>query len=89
MKILTLVLAALLAVGDTQLFRVDKRLYDGEPVIEHFTRVGGFGAGQVHWVRVVLDPDSREVFLFHQENIPVNRGVGWSEIDKEKINGSL
>ncbi|MBT7369569.1 MAG: hypothetical protein HN816_02920 [Gammaproteobacteria bacterium] len=72
-----------LAVGDTHIFRVDKPLYDGEHLVEHFTRVETFGEGQVHWVRVMVDPASREVFSFHQEIIAENVGVGWSESDRE------
>ena len=72
-----------LAVGDTHIFRVDKPVYDGDKLVEHFTRVETFGEGQVHWVRVDVDPASREVFSFHQEIIPANRGVGWSGLDKE------
>jgi len=61
-----------LAVGDTHIFRVDKPLYDGEHLIENFTRVEGFGEDQVHWVRVVVNPDYAGVFEFHQELIPEN-----------------
>ena len=63
-----------LAVGDTHIFRVDKPLYDGDRLVEHFTRVESFGEDQVHWVRVVVDPASREVFSFHQEIIPASVG---------------
>ena len=73
-----------LAVGDTHIFRIDKPMYDDKQVVENFTRVETFGDGQIHWVRVVVDPSNREVFSFRQEIIPENRGVGWSEIDKEK-----
>ena len=61
-----------LAVGDTHLFRVDKPLFDGEHLVENFTRVEGFGEDQVHWVRVVVNPRSSSVFEFHQEIIPEN-----------------
>ena len=64
-----------LAVGDTHIFRVDKPLYDEGQLVEHFTRVETFGAEQVHWVRVSVDPRTREVFSFHQEIIPSNRGL--------------
>ena len=72
-----------LAVGDTHIFRVDKPLYDGNNVVEHFTRVEVFGHPNVHWVRIVVNPDSNEVFEFHQELIEENYGVGWSEADKQ------
>lgn len=61
-----------LAVGDTHLFRVDKPLFDGEHLVENFTRVEGFGEDQVHWVRVVVRPESSSIFEFHQEIIPEN-----------------
>ncbi len=68
-----------LAVGDTHIFRVDKPLYDGNNVVEHFTRVEGFGHPNVHWVRIVVNPDSSEVFEIHQELIEENYGVGWNK----------
>ena len=39
----------ILAVGDTHIFRVDKPLYDGDDLVEHFTRVEGFGEDNIHW----------------------------------------
>lgn len=74
----------LMGMGDTHIFRVDKPLYDGDDVLENFTRVEVFGEGQVHWVRVEVDPSTSEVFSIHQELIDENLGVGWSEADKEK-----
>jgi hypothetical protein len=73
-----------LAVGDTHLFRIDKPLYDGQQLVSHFTRVEVFGENEVHWVRVVVDPDSSSVFSFHQELIQENLGTGWTEADKER-----
>jgi len=78
-----------LAVGDTHIFRVDKPLYDNKKLVEHFTRVETFGEDQVHWVRVEVDTDSREVFSFHQEIIQENKGVGWAAADKEINDGNL
>ena len=78
-----------LAVGDTHIFRVDKPIYDNGKLVEHFTRVETFGEGQVHWVRVMVDTGSREVFSFHQEIIPENKGVGWAAGDKEIRRGNL
>lgn len=68
-----------LVVGDTHIFRVDKPLYDGNNLVENFTRVEVFGHPNVHWVRGVINPDSNEVFEFHQELIEANYGVGWPE----------
>ena len=62
----------LFAVGDTHIFRVDKPLYDGDDLVEHFTRVEGFGADNIHWVRIVVRPETRQVFEIHQEIIPEN-----------------
>ena len=62
----------LLAVGDTHVFRVDKPLYDGDDLVEHFTRVEGFGADNIHWVRIVVRPETSQVFEIHQEIIPEN-----------------
>ena len=64
----------LLAVGDTHVFRVDKPLYDGDGLVEHFTRVEGFGEDNIHWVRIVVRPETSQVFEIHQEIIPENIG---------------
>jgi hypothetical protein len=62
-----------LAVGDSHVFRVDKPLYrtDGR-LVENFTRIEAFGSPSVHWVRVSVDPQRRDVFAFHQEIVPGN-----------------
>ena len=62
----------LLAVGDTHVFRVDKPLYDGDDLIENFTRVEGFGEDTIHWVRIVVRPETSQVFEIRQEIIPEN-----------------
>ena len=72
-----------LAVGDTHIFRVDKPLYNGDHLVEHFTRVETFGDPNVHWVRVVVNPQANQLFEFHQEIIPENRGAGWNPMDRE------
>ena len=63
-----------LAVGDTHTYRVDKPLrWPGTSVlISNFTRVEAFGNPHNHWVRVRVDPATREVFSFQQEIIPEN-----------------
>ena len=65
-----------LAVGDTHVFRVDKPLYSSETglLVENFTRVEPFGHPYVHWVRVRVDPDDGEVFVFKQEIVDENVG---------------
>ena len=56
----------LLIHGDTHVFRVDKALFasgDGKP-IENVTRLENFGARDVHWSRVTVDPTGPELFTF-------------------------
>ena len=65
-------LPVLLAVGDTHTFRVDKPLYDDDQLVSNFTRVETFGESEVHWVRVVVDPSSKQVFEIHQEIVVAN-----------------
>lgn len=52
----------LLVHGDTHVFKVDKPLRDPMNVIPNITRVQTFGSPQIHWVRVGVDPTSRNVF---------------------------
>lgn len=62
-----------LAHGDSHYFRVDKpRLLD-RAFLPNFTRVETFGAGNVHWIRVQVDPRSDEVFRFVPEIVQENR----------------
>ena len=56
----------LLIHGDTHVFRVDKALVgsgDGRP-IENVTRLENFGAREVHWSRVTVEPTGPELFTF-------------------------
>jgi hypothetical protein len=49
--------------GDTHSFRVDKPGFeDALHPVSNFTRVGTFGSPNVHWVKVSVDADSRNVF---------------------------
>jgi hypothetical protein len=66
--------------GDSHYFRVDKPLLDaGGRRVENFTRVETFGDNQangtndVHWVKALVDPHSRDVFAFQAEIVPANR----------------
>ena len=57
------------AHGDSHYFRVDKPLVwpiagGGTRRLENLTRAESFGDQDVHWVRVIVDPDSRGVFSF-------------------------
>jgi hypothetical protein len=65
--------------GDSHYFRVDKPLLDAQGRrIENFTRVETFGDHQengdndVHWVKVEVDPGSREVFSYQPQIVPGN-----------------
>ena len=66
--------------GDSHYFRIDKPLLDAQGRrLENFTRVETFGDHQennnndVHWLRVEVDPRSREVFSFQPQIVPANR----------------
>ena len=66
--------------GDSHYHRVDKPLLDSlGRRIENFTRVETFGDNQangtndVNWVRVTVDPRSREVFAYQAQIVPANR----------------
>ncbi len=71
-----------IATGDTHIFRIDKPLYDGELLVENFTRVEVFGNPSVHWIRVVVNPQANQLFEIHQEIIEENLGYGWHPMDK-------
>ena len=59
--------------GDSHYFRVDKPLLDSKGKrITNFTRVETFGdhqpnLGDVNWLKVNVDPSSREVFSYEQQ----------------------
>lgn len=66
--------------GDSHYYRVDKPLLDSTGRrIENFTRVETFGDNQangnndVNWLRVTVDPTSREVFAYQPQIVPANR----------------
>ena len=66
--------------GDSHYFRVDKPLLDelGRR-LENFTRVETFGDNQgngnndAQWLKVFVEPRSREVFAFQPQIVPANR----------------
>jgi hypothetical protein len=65
--------------GDSHYFRVDKPLLDAQGRrVENFTRVETFGDNQangnndVHWVKALVDPKSRDVFAFQAQMVPGN-----------------
>jgi hypothetical protein len=66
--------------GDSHYFRIDKPLHDSAGRrLENFTRVETFGDNQangtndVSWIKVHVDPRSREVFSFQPQIVPANR----------------
>jgi hypothetical protein len=66
--------------GDSHYFRVDRPFQDtlGRR-LENFTRVETFGDNQgngnndVDWLKVLVDPRSREVFSYEAQIVPANR----------------
>lgn len=66
--------------GDSHYFRVDKPFLNSQGMrLENFTRVETFGDHQengnndVNWLKVLVDPRSREVFAYQQQIVPGNR----------------
>ena len=52
----------LLVHGDSRAFKVDKPLYNPTKLLPNLTRVQTFGSPFIHWVRVVVEPQSKSVF---------------------------
>jgi hypothetical protein len=70
----------LLVHGDSHYFRIDKPLLDAQGRrLENFTRLeppgdnAQNGNNDVHWVKVLVRPRSREVFSFQPQIVPGNR----------------
>jgi hypothetical protein len=66
--------------GDSHYFRVDKPLQDSSGRrVENFTRVETFGdnaangINDMHWVKALVDPNSRDIFAFQAQIVPANR----------------
>jgi hypothetical protein len=66
--------------GDSHYFRIDKPLQDSQGRrLENFTRVETFGDHQengtndVQWLKVLVDPSSRDVFAYQPQIVPANR----------------
>jgi hypothetical protein len=66
--------------GDSHYFRIDKPFLNAlGQRLENFTRVETFGDHQengtndVNWLKVLVDPRSREVFAYQQQIVPGNR----------------
>ncbi len=58
--------------GDTHFFKVDKPLINQPNLLENFTRVETFGSPNIHWVKVTVDPRSRNIFTFEPMIVPGN-----------------
>jgi len=60
--------------GDSHIFRIDQPLLSSKTgrVIENFIRVETFGTPDVHWIRVIVDPDDPNVFTFKPEIVKKN-----------------
>jgi hypothetical protein len=50
--------------GDVHFFKVDKPLVNQEHLVKNFTRVETFGSPNVHWIKVSVHPESRNLFTF-------------------------
>ena len=63
-----------LANGDSHYFRIDKPMYGSLSGrrIENFMRVETFGAPDVHWVRVRVNPNDPNLFSFKQQIVGEN-----------------
>lgn len=58
--------------GDTHFFKVDKPLVNQVNLVANFTRVETFGSPNIHWVKVTVDPRSRNLFTFEPMIVPGN-----------------
>jgi hypothetical protein len=68
--------------GDSHYFRVDRPMLDSQGRrLENFSRIETFGnnasavtlSNDVQWVKVLVDPKSREVFAYQAQIVPGNR----------------
>ena len=50
--------------GDVHFYKVDKPLVDQAHLIKNFTRVETFGSPNVHWIKVSVHPEGRNLFTF-------------------------
>jgi hypothetical protein len=58
--------------GDTHFFKIDKPLLSASNLLKNFTRVGNFGSPNLHWIKVMIDARSRNVFTFEPMLVPGN-----------------
>jgi hypothetical protein len=50
--------------GDVHFFKVDKPLVNQAHLVKNFTRVETFGSPNVHWIKVSVHPEERNLFTF-------------------------
>jgi len=62
-----------LAHGDSHYFRIDKPALVKKNFLPNLTRVETFGPSQVHWVKISVDPKSRDVFVIRPQIVAANR----------------
>ncbi len=58
--------------GDSHFFKIDKPLYSYSSLLKNFTRVQTFGESNAHWVKVTVDPNSRNIFVYEPMIVPGN-----------------
>jgi phospholipase C len=63
-----------LAHGDSHYFRLDKPMVasTSKRRVENFTRLEWFGSEDAHWVKIHVDPSSRNVFTFEPMIVQAN-----------------
>ncbi len=63
-----------LAHGDSHYFRVDKPLRQAgtSQRLVRFTRIEPFGTPEIHWLRVIVDPNDSHIFQVHAEIVAAN-----------------
>jgi hypothetical protein len=68
--------------GDTHFTRIDKPFLDSAGArLENFTRIetfgdnAGNGTNDVNWIKVFVNPESRDVFWFQHQIVPGNKVV--------------
>jgi hypothetical protein len=62
----------LIVHGDRHYFKVDKPLIDKTRPTPNITRLETFGSPYTNWVRVDVDPTSRDVFIIRQMIVPAH-----------------
>jgi hypothetical protein len=59
--------------GDSHYFLIDKPMTDAEGhVVANFTRAESFGAVNMHWLRITVDPADPNLFSFTPMIVPAN-----------------